>query len=372
MKQYSHIVFAFVLLIFFAGDIANAQVTFGTGKINVRVGTYGEIRIFTTEGVDTVQHINRISVLAAGNTNQVIDYWNDLDVAIPTELVASPMLSDYEVSGTYNNAYSGLPPNFLVAQNVYGWNDQSFSIVKWDITNQETGTMPVLTGLDIIQYVDETWEDDHIFYDDTNQLLTQFDMHYVGIKILSEPTTSAQVFDWYSGYSDSDADFYSWLYEGTFDTTPLITTPDGGVGILGGTPTTFLPAGSVTFYFAVAVGADETEMIANMQLAEQKFYSITSVESDYNTIPSEFVLEQNYPNPFNPTTKISFGLPESSNVVLKVFNTLGEEVAELVNESMEAGTHSINFDASKLTSGMYIYSLQTDAGIISKKMTLVK
>jgi hypothetical protein len=58
--------------------------------------------------------------------------------------------------------------------------------------------------------------------------------------------------------------------------------------------------------------------------------------------------------------------------VLKVFNTLGEEVAELVNESLEAGTHSYNFDASNLTSGIYIYSLQTDAGVISKKMTLVK
>jgi hypothetical protein len=98
----------------------------------------------------------------------------------------------------------------------------------------------------------------------------------------------------------------------------------------------------------------------------------TSVKSDLNNIPSDFVLEQNYPNPFNPSTKISFGLPQRSNVVLKVFNTLGQEVAELANESLEAGTHSYNFDASKLTSGIYIYSLQTDAGLISKKMTLLK
>ena len=96
------------------------------------------------------------------------------------------------------------------------------------------------------------------------------------------------------------------------------------------------------------------------------------IEIQNTFAPEDFVLEQNYPNPFNPSTKISFGLPQKSNVVLKVFNTLGQEVAELVNGSLEAGTHSYNFDASKLTSGIYIYSLQTDAGVISKKMTLLK
>jgi hypothetical protein len=372
MKSYLHIILASVLLLVLVSSIADAQVTFGTGKINVRVGLYGEIRIFTTEGVDTVQHINRISVIAAGNTNQVIDYWNDLEVNVPTALVTSPSLSDYEISGAYDNTYSFAPPNFLLEQNLYGWNNQSYCVGKCVITNQETTVMPVLAGLDVVQYVDFTWEDDKIFFDATNQVLTQFDIHYVGIKLLSEAMTSAQIFMWYDGYQNSDPDYYSWLYEGTFDTDTLLTTADGGVGILGGDLTSLQPAASKTVYFAVAVGANETEMLANMQSAQQKYNQIVSVESDLNNIPSDFILEQNYPNPFNPSTKISFGLPQRSDVVLKVFNTLGQEVAELVNESLEAGTHSYNFDASKLTSGVYVYSLQTDAGVISKKMTLVK
>ncbi len=66
-------------------------------------------------------------------------------------------------------------------------------------------------------------------------------------------------------------------------------------------------------------------------------------------------------------------MPQRSNVLtLRVFNALGERVAELMNGSLEAGTHTYNFDASGLTSGIYIYSLQTDAGIISNKMTLIK
>lgn len=372
MKSYLHIILASLLLLVLVSSIADAQVTFGTGKMNVRVGLYGEIRIFTTEGVDTVQHINRISLIAAGNTGQVIDYWSDLDVEIPTASVASPILSDYEISGTYNNAYSGLPPNYLIEQHLYGWSNQSYCLAKCVITNQETSEMPLLAGLDIVQYVDFTWENDHIFYDAVNQLLTQFDIHYVAIKILSEPTTSGQVFKWFDGYELLDTLYYNRMYAGAFNTDTLITDTDGGVGILGGTPTTFQPASTKTFYFAVAVGANETEMLANMVLAQQKYNQIVSVESDLNNIPSDFILEQNYPNPFNPSTKISFGLPQRSSVVLKVFNTLGQEVAELVNESLEAGTHSYNFDASKLTSGIYVYSLQTDAGVISKKMTLVK
>ena len=103
---------------------------------------------------------------------------------------------------------------------------------------------------------------------------------------------------------------------------------------------------------------------------EYKYSSV--VEVKLNEIPISFSLDQNYPNPFNPSTKISFGLPQRSNVVLKIFNTLGQEVAELVNESLDAGMHTYNFDASKLSSGIYVYSLKTDAGIISKKMTLIK
>ncbi len=372
MKKFLQILFASALLLVFVTSVADAQVTFGTGKINIRVGEYGEIRIFTTEGVDTVQHINRISLIAAGNTNQVIDYWNDLDIQIPTAPVANPALSDYEITGTYNNAYSGLPPNFLIEQHVYGWNDQSFGLVKCVITNQETSEMPVLAGLDIVQYVDFTWENDHIFYDATNQLLTQYDIHYVAIKILSEPTTSAQVFKWYDGYQNSDPDYYSWLYGGTFDTDTLITDVDGGVGILGGTPATFQPAATITVYFAVSVGATQSEMISNMEAATQKYYSITSVEADHNSIPDGYVLEQNYPNPFNPSTEIKFGLPEGSLVSLRVFNSLGEEVAVLVDENLGAGTYTYRFDSSKLSSGIYFYTLQAGEQLISKKMTLIK
>lgn len=88
--------------------------------------------------------------------------------------------------------------------------------------------------------------------------------------------------------------------------------------------------------------------------------------------PVQFELAQNYPNPFNPGTTIKFSIPQSSNVTLKVFNTLGQEVKTLLNQNMESGVHTINFDASDLNSGIYFYKL--DAGQFSevRKMTLIK
>lgn len=89
-------------------------------------------------------------------------------------------------------------------------------------------------------------------------------------------------------------------------------------------------------------------------------------------IPSEFVLEQNYPNPFNPSTTIQFGLPVESDVKLTVYNSLGQTVALLVNTKMPAGFHYVNFDASKLASGTYIYRLEAGEKIQTKKMLLMK
>jgi hypothetical protein len=86
-----------------------------------------------------------------------------------------------------------------------------------------------------------------------------------------------------------------------------------------------------------------------------------------------FKLSQNYPNPFNPITTISFQLPEKALVTIKVYNILGQEVAVLLNSSKEAGTYQINFDGANLASGIYIYRLSTNTGIIAtKKMTLLK
>lgn len=98
---------------------------------------------------------------------------------------------------------------------------------------------------------------------------------------------------------------------------------------------------------------------------------LTDVE-DEDQLPTEFALMQNYPNPFNPSTRIKYSVPQSSNVELKVFDILGNEVATLVNEEQSAGNYKVNFDAAGLSSGMYFYKLQTDNFVETKKMLLLK
>lgn len=91
-----------------------------------------------------------------------------------------------------------------------------------------------------------------------------------------------------------------------------------------------------------------------------------------NELPAEFALSQNYPNPFNPTTIIEFSLPVSSDVILEVFTIQGQRVARLVSGNLEAGFHSVNFDASTLGSGIYLYRIQAGDFVQVNKMTLVK
>ncbi len=92
--------------------------------------------------------------------------------------------------------------------------------------------------------------------------------------------------------------------------------------------------------------------------------------------PVEFELYQNFPNPFNPSTNISFSLPTDSDVQLEVYNLIGQKVASIINGKLATGRHNVEFDASSLTSGVYVYKLiannHTNVKVISKKMLLIK
>ena len=102
------------------------------------------------------------------------------------------------------------------------------------------------------------------------------------------------------------------------------------------------------------------------------YKSISEVENNPEMIIPQFSLEQNYPNPFNPVTKIRFNLSADSNVKLDVFNSLGQEIKNLINQQMSKGSHEIEFNARDLSSGVYFYKITAGKYFEGKKLIIIK
>jgi hypothetical protein len=122
--------------------------------------------------------------------------------------------------------------------------------------------------------------------------------------------------------------------------------------------------------FDKALSADEVTFLYNAGV--NGFPKTTGVKNKDAKLPQAFSLSQNYPNPFNPTTVISYQLPATSNVSLKVCNLLGQEVAILFEGMRQPGTYQATFDGSKLASGVYLYRMTANNFVETKKLVLVR
>ena len=126
----------------------------------------------------------------------------------------------------------------------------------------------------------------------------------------------------------------------------------------------------VTFDIATFAGGGQVFNYRN------RLGSVTSVEQP-SVLPSEYSLAQNYPNPFNPETRIRYSLSQSSRVVLKIFNMLGQEVRTLLDEHKPAGSFEVSWDGKndagqRVPSGVYLYQIHAQGKVMTKKMTLLQ
>ncbi len=129
---------------------------------------------------------------------------------------------------------------------------------------------------------------------------------------------------------------------------------------------------SAVLVMQVADQVSDTSASGSYAVIDDISFNVISDVDEDDVMLSDFNLAQNYPNPFNPGIKISWQSPVSGHQTLKVYDIIGNEVAILVDEYKPAGIYEVDFNASKLSSGVYLYQLQLDSKIITKKMTLIK
>lgn len=463
MKTISHLFFA-LLFITLTSPVEIFSQSFYTGNIGLALNDYGRIRVYSDNL--TTRQIDRSSILVGVSSSAVFDYIEDAENIVPPANEVNPLFSDYESTVTIDNSYNGqfFPPQVQVEEHIYGWDGGAYLVGKLIVTNNESNPINASIGMEIIPQVDNEYGFENVYYDEASQIVMMSKTEHVGYKIFSDEIVSMHSFEWFDGYNN-DADFYAWLTQNSFD--PLFTAGvDGAVVIFGQISVTIEAGAAYNFYFGIAIGGDNNEVISNMATAEDKYlnsilpveltsfsatlennfvnlnwitatelnnnvfeierriineennsdwvkigyregYGTTSEEQEYfyaddvsslNTskvqyrlkqidfngsftfsnivevvlLPVELKLSQNYPNPFNPNTTISIEIPAKDFVTLKVFNINGEEVSTLVNSEMEGGRYNINFDASSLPSGVYVYSISTSNLRFSKKMTLLK
>jgi ligand-binding sensor domain-containing protein len=139
-----------------------------------------------------------------------------------------------------------------------------------------------------------------------------------------------------------------------------------------GTSWTYVSQVVTSLVSGVTVSKDGTVILGTLGSGVYRGTLIASAVEDHSTLPLAFAVEQNYPNPFNPSTMISYQLATAGRVMLKVFNSIGQEVAVLVNEQKDAGTYSVRWDAQGVPSGIYFYRLQAGDRLETRKMVYVR
>jgi hypothetical protein len=347
-----------------------SQASFTTGALEITVSEYGRIRLFTPDGT---RHLQRASILVGTSPTEVFDYTNDAEQYEPTVLVTSPTLSDFEIYGAYDNAYSGLPPDVIVGLNAYGWTNGCYTIVKFHIKNDDSQVLDAVAGLDIIPELNQEYGYDSVSYNSTLGVIRfhRGAHENMGMKLLSASLSSLVSFEWYDAY-EVDADYWNWMHHGSLQPLYASATVDGPVTITAQNPVTIGLGESFDVYYALALGVDEQTMLANIAAAQQKYLGLIASIDDRPNSANEPALGQNSPNPFTSSTTIGYQLPDAGFVSLKVYNVIGSEVATLVNSNQTRGSHTIQFNAKDLTSGVYYYTLRFGDQVKSNKMFLVK
>ncbi len=287
--------------------------------------------------------------------------------------------ADQEYHTIFNDQAATNPLGIIVTQRSYAFSappDDNFVIVEYSIANTGSQT---LEGVLVAHFDDwdMPWDvaNDRANFDRGRNLGYQYDAsNYRGQAVLSP----LGVFS-FKALNNTDEvypphftleDKWAYMNAGITDTA-ITTQMDCSVMITTGPYD--IPAGdSVLAAFAMLGGTSLAGLRDNADAAIARYGTMTDIDGEQPNVPGTFFLSQNYPNPFNANTSIEFGLSSSGDVRIEAFDLLGRRVAVLADGRMSAGVHTVIWDCSELSSGVYFYKLTAENKSAVKKMTLIK
>lgn len=287
---------------------------------------------------------------------------------------------DGHTTFTDNNASSTNKLGLQIELNSYAFSnpgDDRYIILSYSMKNTSPDTIKNMYVGIFLDWDIGNYDSDISAYDATRSLGYAYEFgevtrkEYLGIRAL----------DGAASYRSLDRDQanltrggkWDWI-SGGFGATSI--GPTDIHHVLSSGPYKLAPAATQTVGFALVAGDSSLANIQqNSDAAQAKWNAIrnpTSVLIDETTTPNVFSLKQNYPNPFNPSTNFEFGIANFGLVSLKVFDLLGRETATIVNDNLQPGTYKVQWDASGLPSGVYIYRMQAGQFVAVRKLVILR
>lgn len=376
----------FLLIGVFLNQV-EAQITFDTGKIGVRLSNAGSIRLLapTTNGA---RQLDRINIIAALSEKAVCDYNEDQDAVAPAYLVTTPTKADIEAVAIYDNSYSNLPPDVTFKVHLYAWNDKPYLIAHYTVINDSSEQVTLYLGVVAVPRIAGNYGGETNKYNADHRIAYCYregETPHAGFRLLSQEPYSYHALDW-SAYSPADPNAdaatdstrYHMTADPGFDTT-MTAGGDGSIYSLNAGAYTIAAGDSVSLIYAIAYADLESELFAGADSAQKKYDNVLVLVEKANDsrLPELFSLRQNYPNPFNPTTAIQFNLSRNSNINLAIYNLQGQLVDVIASGDYPAGSHIATWNGKDnagrdVGSGIYIYRLNANQVTLSKKMLLVR
>jgi len=380
------IVLFFILAAGLVASVAAQDVNIILPTVNSYYTTDGRYLLsspFTNRGMGRWAHLN----LAVSNTN-VYNFDDSVTVIAPgnADSTSTGRKADYLMSfssnvfgGSEATSFSG-PAVYHYSQ-AYVWKGLRGVILAIQLRNLGSSAITGKLSFEFYPRIDQSYINHSVRWRSQDSIAFYYRpglSHYVAFKALNRVPVGLRT-------ANSTEFFATVTYaEGQPDSLRFkaanYTSFDASRDAAAERTMIFLNQGSVTinsgaqtgwYYYAVAYDTSEARVIASLKEVETKYRStLVSVERATNIIPKGYELSQNYPNPFNPSTTISYSLPKTAIVSLRIFNALGQEVASLVNERKEGGNHQTTWNPN-VPSGIYFYRLQAGEFMETRKMILL-